>query len=100
MCVRILRRHIDLIGYNRSFTIIDDSDQLTVVKQVLKDLNYDPKEYTPRMMLARIGSFKNELMTPKQALNLQGNHHEKIVAEVYEAYQRTLRQNHALDFDD
>src|SRR5690625_3739546 len=100
MCVRILRRHIDLIGYSRNFTIVDDSDQITVVKQVLKDLNYDPKEYTPRMMLARISSFKNELKTPEQALNLQGNHYEKIVAEVYEAYQRTLRQNHALDFDD
>lgn len=100
MCVRILRRHIDLIGYNRNFTILDDSDQLTVVKQVLKDLNYDPKEYAPRMMLAHIGNFKNELITPKKAIELQGNVYEKIVAEVYEAYQRTLRHNHALDFDD
>lgn len=100
MCVRILRRHIDLIGYNKHFTILDTSDQLTVMKQVLKDLNIDPKQYDPRAMLGHIGHFKNELKTAKQALDSQGNYYEKIVAEVYEAYQKTLRHNHALDFDD
>ncbi|HZW68487.1 MAG TPA: DNA helicase PcrA [Pseudogracilibacillus sp.] len=100
MCVRILRRDIELIGYNKNFTILDSSDQLTVVKQVLKDLNLDPKQYDNRTMLAHIGHYKNDLITPEKALELQGNIYEKVVAEVYEAYQKTLRQNHALDFDD
>src|SRR5699024_3375694 len=100
MCVRILRRHIEQIGYSKNFTILDGGDQLTVVKQVLKDLNLDPKQYDHRTMLSHIGNFKNDLITPEKALDLQGNIYEKVVAEVYEAYQKTLRQNHALDFDD
>src|SRR5699024_1631971 len=64
------------------------------------DLNLDPKQYDNRTMLAHIGHYKNDLITPEKALELQGNIYEKVVAEVYEAYQKTLRQNHALDFDD
>src|SRR5690625_2086925 len=100
MCVRILRRHIDLIGYDRNFSILDTSDQETVVKQALKELNYDSKQYHPRALLAQISRYKNELITPEQALEQQRDPLEKIWAEVYERYQQTLRQNHALDFDD
>ena len=100
MCVRILRRHIDLIGYDRNFSILDTSDQETVVKQALKELNYDSKQYHPRALLAQISRYKNELITPEQVLEQQRDPLEKIWAEVYERYQQTLRQNHALDFDD
>src|SRR5699024_2768716 len=69
MCVRILRRDIDRIGYNQSFTILDSSDQLSVIKQVLKNLNIDPKKFDPRAMLGQISAAKNELMTPEEYNN-------------------------------
>src|SRR5690625_1308304 len=100
MCVRILRRDIDRIGYSRNFTIIDSSDQQSVMKQILKNLNIDPKQYDPRAMIAQISHAKNELITPEQALNKANNYYERQVAEIYEAYQKTLRKNQALDFDD
>ncbi|MEI3613805.1 DNA helicase PcrA [Pseudogracilibacillus sp. SO30301A] len=100
MCVRILRRDIERIGYSRNFTIIDSSDQQTVMKQILKNLNIDPKQYDPRAMINQISNAKNELITPEQALENAGNVFEKQVAEIYEAYQKMLRKNQALDFDD
>src|SRR5690625_906905 len=100
MCVRILRRDIERIGYNRNFTIIDSSDQQTVMKQILKNLNIDPKQYDPRAMINQISNAKNELITPEQALENAGNVFERQVAEIYGAYQKMLRKNQALDFDD
>ena len=100
MCVRILRRDIERIGYSRNFTIIDSSDQQTVMKQVLKNLNIDPKQYDPRAMINQISNAKNELITPEQALENAGNVFERQVAKIYEAYQKMLRKNQALDFDD
>src|SRR5699024_12309676 len=66
MCVRILRRDIERIGYSRNFIIIDSGDQLSVMKQVLKNLNVNPKQYDPREMINQISSAKNKLMTTKQ----------------------------------
>src|SRR5699024_7173710 len=66
MCVRILRRDIDRIGYSRNFSILDSSDQLSVIKQTLKDLNIDPKKFEPRAMLGAISGAKNELITPEE----------------------------------
>src|SRR5690625_239112 len=66
MCVRILRRNIDQIGYDQNFTILDTSDQLTVMRQILKDLNIDWKQYDPRSLLHQISSAKNELITPEE----------------------------------
>src|SRR5699024_3453977 len=63
MCVRILRRDIERIGFSQNFTILDSSDQLTAMRQVLKDLNIDPKQYDPRAMLGAISNAKNELKT-------------------------------------
>src|SRR5699024_8418403 len=100
MCVRILRRDIERIGYSRNFTIIDSSDQQTVMKQILKNVNVDPKQYDPRAMIAQISSAKNELITPKQAIEKAGNYYEQQVAEIYDAYQKMLRKNQVLDFDD
>src|SRR5699024_7257969 len=88
------------IGYSKNFSIIDSSDQLSVMKQILKNLNIDPKQYDPRAMLAQISNRKNELITPEQATDTANNYYEKQVAEIYHAYQKTLRKNHVLDFDD
>lgn len=100
MCVRILRRDIDRIGYNQSFTILDSSDQLSVIKQVLKNLNIDPKKFDPRAMLGQISAAKNELMTPADYNNKVGNFYERQVGQIYEGYQKMLQKNQSLDFDD
>ncbi|WP_181347906.1 DNA helicase PcrA [Thalassobacillus sp. CUG 92003] len=100
MCVRILRRDIDRIGYDRNFSILDSGDQLSVIKQVLKDLNLDPKKWDPRAMLGAISGAKNELQSPDDYANLAGNFHEEQVAQVYKAYHRKLQKNQSLDFDD
>lgn len=100
MCVRILRREIDKIGYSRNFTILDGSDQQTVIKQVLKNLNIDPKSFEPRAMIGQISNLKNELIKPSEYTKMASNYHEKEVAKIYEAYQKMLSKNEALDFDD
>ena len=101
MCVRILRRDIDRIRYDRNFSILDSSDQLTAIKQVLKELNLDPKKYEPRTLLGMISNHKNELRTPQEAAALVGNNpYEKVISDVYTAYEKKLKQNNVLDFDD
>ncbi|WP_243299508.1 DNA helicase PcrA [Bacillus litorisediminis] len=100
MCVRILRRDIDRIGYNRNFSILDTTDQLSVLKGVLKDLNIDSKKFDPRMLLGSISSAKNELIDVETFEQKQGSYYDELVAKVYKEYQKRLRKNHALDFDD
>ncbi|WP_214825218.1 DNA helicase PcrA [Exiguobacterium sp. s28] len=101
MCVRILRRDIDRIRYDRNFSILDSSDQLTAIKQVLKELNLDPKKYEPRTLLGMISNHKNELRSPQDAAGLVGNNpYEKVISDVYTAYEKKLKQNNVLDFDD
>ncbi|MED3662481.1 DNA helicase PcrA [Ureibacillus terrenus] len=102
MCVRILRRHIDRIGISKNFSILDASDQLTAIKNVFKQLNIDTKQYDPRSVLAAISSAKNECITAEQyKKNISPfSPFEKIVADVYEAYEKILRKNQSLDFDD
>ncbi|GAB3804646.1 DNA helicase PcrA [Virgibacillus kimchii] len=100
MCVRILRRDIERIGYSRNFTILDSSDQLSVIKQVLKNLNIDKKQFDPRAMLGQISAAKNELITFEEYNQKVGNFYERQVGQIYEAYQKILRKNQSLDFDD
>lgn len=100
MCVRILRRDIDRIGFNRNFTILDTTDQQSVIKGILKDLNMDPKKFDPRMILGSISSAKNELIPPEEYENSAGSYFEQQIANVYKEYQKRLRRNQALDFDD
>ncbi len=100
MCVRILRRDIDRIGYNRNFTILDSTDQQSVVKSILKAKNLDPKKFDPRGILSVISSAKNELITPEQFAKDTGNFYEETISEIFTEYQRRLRKNSALDFDD
>lgn len=100
MCVRILRRDIDRLGYSRNFSILDTSDQQTVIKQILKDKNLDPKKYDYRAILGTISSAKNELVTPEDYAKTAGDYYTKVVSDVYTEYQKRLRKNQALDFDD
>ncbi|MDQ6595597.1 DNA helicase PcrA [Bacillus salipaludis] len=100
MCVRILRRDIDRIGFNRNFTILDTTDQQSVIKGILKDKNIDPKKFDPRAMLGAISSAKNELIDPEEYSKTAGGYFDQVVSDVYEEYQKRLRKNQALDFDD
>ena len=100
MCVRILRRDVDCIGYSRSFTIIDSSEQQSLMKRILKEQNIDPKKYDPRSILAAISNAKNGLLTPEDYQSFQGDFFQQIVGRCYENYQKELRQNQCMDFDD
>ncbi|BDH63268.1 DNA helicase [Lysinibacillus sp. PLM2] len=102
MCVRILRRNIDRIGISKNFSILDSADQLSVVKNVLKQLNIDSKRFEPRAILSAISSAKNECITADQykANSNPNNPYEKVIAQVYEGYEKRLLKNQSLDFDD
>ncbi|WP_342514365.1 DNA helicase PcrA [Sporosarcina sp. FSL K6-1522] len=102
MCVRILRRNIDRIGMSKTFSILDSADQLSVVKNVLKELNLDPKQYDPRSMLNAISSAKNECINAEEFRSQINAHnpYEKTIADIYDGYVKRLRKNQSLDFDD
>nr|WP_282034471.1 DNA helicase PcrA [Metabacillus indicus] len=100
MCVRILRRDIDRIGISRNFSILDTTDQLSVIKQILKDRNIDPKKFDPRSMLGSISNAKNELITPEEFEKTAGGMYEQVASDVYKDYQKKLIKNQSLDFDD
>ena len=101
ICVRILRKFIDRIGYNTDFVIFDSSDQKTLVKQCIKALNLDDKIFTDRSVLSEISNSKNEMLTPVQyELRTNGELRKEKIAKVYEMYQKKLKENNALDFDD
>ncbi|RSI12601.1 ATP-dependent DNA helicase PcrA [Streptococcus sanguinis] len=100
MCVRILRREADHIGYNRNFTIVDPGEQRTLMKRILKNLNLDPKKWNERAILGTISNAKNDLIDEVAYANLAGDMYTEIVAKCYTAYQKELRQSEAMDFDD
>lgn len=101
MCVRILRRHISLLGYDTNFTIYDADDQKTLMKDVCKLLQIDTKIYKERALLAAVSHAKNELVTPEEfRLNAGGDFSQRKIVEVYEEYEKQLKANNALDFDD
>ena len=100
-CVRILRKDINRIGYNRSFVIYDSADQVTLVKDCLKELNLNDKVFEPKMIISTISGAKDKLYDPKQfkAMHMNDNRMSKI-ADVYALYKDRLKRNSALDFDD
>ena len=101
ICVRILRRYIDRIGYDRSFVIFDTTDQKSVVKGCLKDLNINPKLFPEKSVLNEISNAKNELLYPAAYKERYGNdYRKKIIGNIYEVYQARLKENNAIDFDD
>lgn len=100
-CVRILRRHIEALGYERSFTIYDSDDQKTLMRDILKYLQLDPKKYKERAVLNAISSAKDELITPEQyELRARGDYMREVYARAYREYEKRLRDSNALDFDD
>ena len=100
-CVRILRRFIDHLDYDNAFTIYDSDDQKSLMKDICKQLNIDTKKYKERTFLNAISSAKDELKTPEQyADEVAKEYNKKIFGRVYKEYQKRLKQNNALDFDD
>jgi len=99
-CVRILRRHIEVLGFHKNFVIYDEQDQERHLKTVMKELDLDFKTYPPRAFLATIGKLKNDGVTPDQYKPSQFNIFQKRLALVYQRYQEDLRRNNALDFED
>ncbi len=101
MCVRILRRHIDLLGFDTNFTIYDTDDQKTLMKDICKLLQIDTKIFRERSLLSAISQAKNELVTPEEfRIQAQGDFSRQKIATVYEEYEKQMRANNALDFDD
>ena len=101
ICVRILRKFIDRIGYDSSFIIFDTSDQKTLVKQCMKELQIDDKTFNERGVLSEISNAKNEMLEPDQYSMRAGNDFRKSkIAKIYELYQKRLKDNNAIDFDD
>ena len=100
-CARILRRHIDNLGYDTNFTIYDTDDQKSVIKDVCRRLNVDTKIFKERALLSQISHAKDNLITPDQMeMDAAGDFNQKKTAMVYREYQAALRKNNALDFDD
>lgn len=100
-CVRILRRFIDRLGYDTNFTIYDTDDQKSLMKEVCKYLQIDTKTYRERALLNAISSAKNEMISPQEfLLQAEGDFSKQKIAEVYLEYEKQLRANNALDFDD
>ena len=100
-CVRILRRHIDRLGYDSKFTIYDSDDQKTLMKDICKRLQIDTKQWKEKTLLGIISSAKNELIGAQEyEMNTMGDFSKRKIAEAYKEYQRQLRTNNALDFDD
>jgi DNA helicase-2/ATP-dependent DNA helicase PcrA len=96
----ILKDHYDKLGYDKNFTILDSDDSLTVVKKILKDMDKDPKQYSPKAIRNRISSAKNELMEPEELSKFSNNEIDELVVDVYKKYKNKLRTNNSLDFDD
>ena len=100
MCVRILRQHIDLLGYNKNFTILDISEQKTIIKNIVKELNLSEDSYQPNNILKIISNSKNSMISVNEMKAQARFGFMKNVAEIYEYYQKYLKKNSVLDFDD
>lgn len=101
ICVRILRRFIDRIGFDSSFIIFDTSDQRTLIKACIKSIGLDDKMFTDRSVLSEISNAKNEMLEPDQyTVRANGDFRKEKIALVYEMYQKRLKENNAIDFDD
>ena len=103
MCVRILRRFIENIGYETDFSIYDSDDSRTLIKQILKDRDVNPKQYRERDVLGIISAAKNEMVSPEEYMDnarAAGDWRGQMIGELYLEYQNRLKKNNALDFDD
>lgn len=100
ICSKILRSEIEVLGYEKSFHIIDDQDQQALMKKILKELEIDPQQFNPRAILAAIGKAKSDLITSEEFESQAHGYYEEVVAKCYKRYQSQLKENNGLDFDD
>jgi DNA helicase-2/ATP-dependent DNA helicase PcrA len=100
ICVRILRREIDKLGYKKNFSILDTQDQLALVKKVFKELSLNPDQFNPKSALGTISRAKNELQNAGDFANNVGSYYEETISKIYSVYQKKCREQSALDFDD
>ena len=100
LCVRILRRDIDKLGFNTAFTIADPGEQRTLMKRICEELNIDTKKFDPRQLLSAISNAKNAMLTPEEYEKRYQDPFRKMVGRAYRVYQRELETNQTLDFDD
>ena len=100
LCVKILRIHGDKLGFNRNFSIYDQSDSNKVVRNCMSDNNVDLKQYSPKRFQAQISNLKNNMINPKEALEIADTFFDVKVAEIYISYEKKLKQANAMDFDD
>ena len=101
ICVRILRKYIDRLGFDHSFLIFDTSDQRTLIKECMKTLKIDDKMFTDRSVLSEISNGKNEMLEPKAyQTKYAGDYRKEVIGRIYELYQHRLKENNAIDFDD
>jgi len=98
--LRILRENCEKLGYTSNFIIMDSDDSLSVVKKILKELNLDPKQYNPNAIRNKISSCKNEMVSPEEYEKFAIGEIEKVVLKVYQKYEKTLKRNNSIDFDD
>ena len=98
--LKLLRENYELLGYDRNFVIMDSDDSLTVVKKIIKDLNYDPKIYNPKAIRNKISSCKNELISAHDYVRYAVSDYEQVIQKVYEKYEHKLKTNNSVDFDD
>jgi len=100
LCVKILRKKAEFIGYKKEFIIFDGDDQKSCVKKILKKLNLSDEQFNPKAILSEIGNAKNELITPEEYSGMAESYFQQVASKVYDLYQKELRQNNSLDFDD
>lgn len=100
ICVRILRREAQFVGYDRNFTIYDDGDQLSIIKRIMKDFNIDPKNFSPQTIRYFISGAKNELIDAKEYKKYTNSAFEEITSKIFDRYEAYLKEQNAMDFDD
>ena len=98
--LKLLRENYETLGYDKNFVIMDSDDSLTVVKKIIKDLGYDPKIYNPKAIRNKISSCKNEMTSPEMYEKYAVSDYEKVVNEIYKKYEKKLKRNNSVDFDD
>ena len=98
--LRIIKENYESLGLSRNFTIIDSDDATSIIKKILKDLGYDPKEYSPGFIKNKISFIKNEMLSDSEAEKYLASPPEKVALKIYFEYQKVLRRNNAVDFDD
>ena len=100
LCVRILRRDGDKLGFESSFTIYDTDDQKRIIKEIMKDLNIDDKFVQLKSVMSHMSGYKDKLISPQEAAEYAANAHERLIVKCYEEYQKRLKKANAVDFDD